>query len=136
MTLAQGLYRHGARDPTAKRTIEYEATIRKIQAGLLNVTGDYAFLTNFSYSLGADLLTDFGRQELVDSGTQFFNRYSALSKGSRPFLRASGDPRVIESAEKFADGFHQARVTATGGDSGPDPYDILILSEDSGSNNR
>lgn len=95
--------------------------------------GKYAFLQDYVYTLGADQLTAFGQQELVNSGTTFFNRYSSLAKQFPLFVRASSQNRVVVSAQKFDEGYHQAKVAT-----GPDPsypYPILVISETKGSNN-
>jgi hypothetical protein len=135
ITFAQVLSRHGARDPTAIKTLEYAAVIKKIQENVPEFTGPYAFLKDYKYTLGADQLTTFGQQELVNLGTAFYNRYNSLAKNFVPFVRASGQERVIQSAQNFTQGFHGARVADKS--SAPDnyPYPILVISEADGSNN-
>ena len=97
--------------------------------------GDFGFLANYTYQLGADELTAFGEQEMVFSGIDFFNRYSNLSAASSPFIRASGQQRVVRSAQKFGQGFHTTK-TAAGHPNDPQyPYNIVIISEEQGSNN-
>ena len=51
-------------------------------------------------------------------------------------MRASGEDRVVESAENFTQGYHQARLKDAASTS-PDgyPYSIVTISETSGSNN-
>ena len=129
-TFAQVLSRHGARDPTASKTKAYNATIQKIKSSVTNFPGKYAFLRNYTYSLGADQLTDLGRQELFNSGSKFHSRYSNLASNSTPFFRASGQARVIESAQYFADGF-----LSSSSDSSAAPLPILTIPETDGSNN-
>ncbi|KAK1054175.1 hypothetical protein LTR33_014275, partial [Friedmanniomyces endolithicus] len=51
ITFAQMLSRHGARDPTASKTAQYNATIHKLQANVKNFTGPYAFLADYEYRL-------------------------------------------------------------------------------------
>lgn len=68
ITFAQILSRHGARDPTASKTMSYNNTIQKIHSNVKNFTGIYAFLANYEYTLGADQLTVFGQQEMINSG--------------------------------------------------------------------
>lgn len=134
ITFAQILSRHGARDPTASKTVSYNQTIQKIQAGTKEFKGDYAFLADYVYSLGADQLTAFGEQEMVNSGIEFFRRYKNLAKKFTPFVRASSENRVVVSAQKFDQGYNQAKTSATGADVDY-PYPILVLSEAPGSNN-
>ena len=134
ITFAQILSRHGARDPTASKTVSYNLTIQKIKSTVKEFKGDYAFLANYEYTLGADQLTAFGEQEMVNSGIEFFRRYKNLAKKFTPFVRASSENRVVVSAQKFDQGYNQAKTSAIGVDTAY-PYPILVISEDAGSNN-
>lgn len=97
--------------------------------------GDSAFLANYSYSLGADQLTEFGKQEMLNSGRAFFGRYEDLARTSLPFVRASGQRRVIDSAQEFNKGFHRAKIAAGGTEDKEYPYHVTVISEAAGSNN-
>jgi hypothetical protein len=133
VTFANVLSRHGARDPTLSKTTAYNATIAKIQANVRTYQGKYAFLANYTYTLGADQLTLFGEQEMINSGVKFYNRYSSLTAQNVPFVRAASENRVVVSAQNFTQGYHTAKAS-----SGADqyyPYPITIISEDAGSNN-
>ena len=132
LTFAQVLSRHGARDPTSSKSIAYSHMIAKIKDYVTRYEGDYEFLEDYVYSLGADQLTAFGEQEMVNSGIDFYERYQALANASVPFIRASGQQRVIESAEKFGQGFIHAKVAAGGT---RDAYNVVTISEARGSNN-
>lgn len=99
ITFAQILSRHGARDPTASKTSDYNDTIQQVQANVKNFTGPYAFLADYEYTLGADQLTIFGQQELINSGIKYYNRYEKLASHPAPFVRSSGEARVVESAQ-------------------------------------
>jgi Histidine phosphatase superfamily (branch 2) len=136
VTFAQILSRHGARDPTASHTALYSETIQQIQKNVLSFAGDYAFLQDYVYTLGADQLTTFGEQQMVNSGIKFYKRYEHLTKHHSPFFRSSGQTRVVESAQNFSQGYHQAR-SADGNATAPDafPYSIILISEANGSNN-
>jgi 3-phytase len=46
---------------------------------------------------------------MVDSGMKFYRRYESLSRKNIPFIRASGEGRVVASAEKFIEGFQRAK---------------------------
>ena len=135
ITFAQVLSRHGARDPTDSKTIEYNETIQKIKSNVLRFEGDYAFLANYTYTLGADQLTKFGEQQLVNSGIKYYNRYKTLTNHLYPFVRASGQDRVVMSAENFTQGYVQAALADTGTTIDPDTHNIVIISEAPGSNN-
>jgi hypothetical protein len=136
VTFVQILSRHGARDPTASKTALNNETIQQIQNNVDSFVGDYAFLQDYVYTLGADQLTTFGQQEMVNSGIKYYERYERLTKRSSPFFRSSGQTRVVESAQNFSQGFHQARL-ADSNATAPDafPYAIIIISEADGSNN-
>ncbi|MCJ1381121.1 hypothetical protein MMC17_004230 [Xylographa soralifera] len=136
ITFVQVLARHGARDPTAAKTVEYNAVIEKIKSHVENYSPEYEFLKDYVYSLGADRLSVFGEQELVNLGTSFYQRYHSLAQAFNPFVRASGQDRVVQSAKNFSQGFHQARI-ADKASSAIDkyPYPIVVISEEDGSNN-
>ncbi|KAL8814883.1 MAG: hypothetical protein Q9223_005933 [Gallowayella weberi] len=134
ITFAQVLSRHGARDPTASKTKVYNATIQKLKSNVRQFSGKYAFLERFQYTLGADELTLFGQQEMINSGIEFYNRYEKLTKKNTPFIRASGQERVVESARNFSQGFHQAKTSDKRVDSDY-PYPILTIPEGDGFNN-
>jgi hypothetical protein len=110
ITFAQVLSRHGARDPTSSKTVAYNATIQKIQSSVQKYSGKYAFLKDYEYTLGADRLTTFGEEQLMRSGIQFYRRYEALAHEVVPFVRSSGQDRVIESARCWNQGFSAAKV--------------------------
>ncbi|KAF3040398.1 hypothetical protein E8E11_007985 [Didymella keratinophila] len=73
--------------------------------------GDYKFLQHYNYILGADDLTDFGRQEMINSGKHFISRYSKLVRKHTPFVRSAGQDRVVESAQKWLAGVAQSLNT-------------------------
>lgn len=135
VTFAQVLSRHGARDPTMSKTLAYSQVIERIKSNVSKFQGNFAFLANYSYTLGAEQLTELGKQEMVNSGRAFFSRYDDLAQTSLPFVRASGQRRVIESAQEFSEGFHDAKKGAGGTEDGEYPYDVIVISEAAGSNN-
>lgn len=127
--------RHGARDPTASKTTTYSNLINKIHAGARSYGPGYEFIRTYNYTLGADQLTTFGQQEMINSGTKFFERYAPLTAGVTPFFRSSSENRVVVSAENFTQGFHQARLDTTHVDPAAYPYPIEIITEAPTSNN-
>lgn len=133
VTFAQVLSRHGARDPTFLKTLMYNATILKIQSSVDGFKGDYAFLADYTYNLGADQLTVFGEQEMVNSGIEFFDRYESLAKNYSPFVRAASQERVVESAQHFIQGYYERKKSSTGLDSAPPQ--VLVIMEGKGFNN-
>ncbi|RMZ75341.1 hypothetical protein DV738_g5533, partial [Chaetothyriales sp. CBS 135597] len=136
ITFAQILSRHGARDPTSSKTAVYNETVIALKANVSSdaFVGKYAFLADYEYDLGADLLSLFGQQQLINSGIKFFNRYASLAADNTPFVRAGAQERVVESALNWTQGFHSAR-TAAGHADADYPYAVLEISEEDGQNN-
>lgn len=117
------------------KTLAYSQVIDKIKRNVSVFRGDISFLANYSYTLGADQLTEFGKREMVNSGRAFFSRYEGLAKLSVPFVRASGQRRVIGSAQAFNKGFDRAKTAAGGTEDEEYPYNVTVISEAAGSNN-
>jgi hypothetical protein len=107
VSFASVLSRHGGRDPTANKAIAYGGLIGYIQNSSTSFPDEFAFLKDYKYNLGADQLTDTGRQEMVNSGAHFYRRYNTFLEGKTPFVRSSGQDRVVESAEKWLAGYAQ-----------------------------
>ncbi len=120
VTFANVLSRHGARDPTMGKHMAYALLIAEIQSSNKTFPGEFAFLKNYKYSMGIDELTDAGKQELINSGVNFFRRYGDLVKNNAPFVRAGGQDRVVESAEKWLGGIAQSQKTD------PAKVDVII----------
>ena len=135
ITFAQILSRHGGRYPTHGKSTLYAETINKIKSRVHSYHGDFAFLTDYNYTLGADQLTVFGAQQMINSGTAFFKRYANLSTQTDPFIRVSGQQRVVDSAERFRQGFYRAKIASGKTEDAHYPHDIVILPEEPGSNN-
>jgi hypothetical protein len=135
VTFVQILSRHGARDPTAGKSLLYGATISRVQESVTEYSKGYDFIKDYDYTLGADQLTQFGEQQMVDSGAHAYRRYKTLASKSAPFIRASGQKRVIDSAQNWTQGYFGAQLA-----DGSDPNEhysgsILILPETHGFNN-
>jgi hypothetical protein len=128
VTFANVLSRHGGRDPTLGKTMAYALLVAEIQNTSTSYPDEFAFLKNYTYELGADELTVAGRQEMVNSGIHFYQRYSKLVDEHTPFVRAGGQHRVVESAEKWLAGIAQSRHSK------PKKVD-LVISEGSAWNN-
>lgn len=136
VTFAQVLSRHGARYPTKSKSEKYAKLIKAVQHNATSFSGKYAFLKSYNYSLGADDLTPFGENQLVDSGIKFYQRYEELAKNVVPFIRASGSDRVIASGEKFIEGFQKAKLGDSKSKRGqPAPIVNVVITETEGFNN-
>ncbi|GKT45677.1 3-phytase A [Colletotrichum spaethianum] len=136
VTFVQILSRHGARDPTASKTANYKALVDRIHASVTNYGKGFEFIKNYEYTLGADQLTSFGQKELVDSGEAFYRRYQALAANNDPFIRSSGQERVVESGLNWTQGFYGSKIAD--GHNGPDGGIVglvTIIPEADGVNN-
>ncbi|GAA5874941.1 hypothetical protein JCM16303_004952 [Sporobolomyces ruberrimus] len=104
----QLLHRHGARYPTTGSGTE--AFARKVsEAKHFEASGKLSFLNDWTYKLGAELLTPFGREELFNLGVSFRVKYGHLleTTGSKklPVFRTESQDRMLNSAKNFAAGF-------------------------------
>ncbi|RFU78385.1 histidine acid phosphatase [Trichoderma arundinaceum] len=105
--------------------------IQRIQSTVSSYGKGYEFLKDYEYNLGADDLTAFGEQQLVDSGAAFYQRYQGLASEFDPFVRTSGSERVILSAQRFVEGYYRAQDR----DASTPAEKILVLAEEDGFNN-
>lgn len=135
ITFVQILSRHGARDPTASKTTKYNQTIEYIHANAMSYSEGYKFIRDYNYTLGADQLSVFGQQQMINSGEKYYNKYKSLARHTTPFIRSSGQDRVVESAQNWTQGFHEARINDLSESNDGYPYNIVVISEDTGSNN-
>ena len=117
------------------KTLAYSHVIEKIKNNVKIFQGNFVFLANYNYTLGADQLTELGKQEMANSGRAFFDQYEDLAKTSIPFVRASGQKRVVDSAQKFNEGFHRAKTAVGAAADEEYPYNVTIIKEAAGSNN-
>ncbi|KIR36825.1 acid phosphatase [Cryptococcus deuterogattii MMRL2647] len=107
------LYRHGARYPTSgagPSTFAAKLATATAQGGGFNATGDLSFLNNWTYKLGAELLTPFGRLQNFELGVAFRQQYGELlnnftEQGALPVFRTESQDRMVKTAENFAAGF-------------------------------
>ncbi|KZT40083.1 phosphoglycerate mutase-like protein [Sistotremastrum suecicum HHB10207 ss-3] len=104
------LHRHGARYPTTGSSPSVLATAlhNATVAGTgFTATGELAFLNDWSFKLGAELLTPFGREQLFDLGVGFRVKYGDLLNNftTLPVFRTTSEQRMLDSALNFAAGF-------------------------------
>lgn len=124
--------------PQESKTKLYKAVIQQLKANVETFNEPYAFIDDYEYTLGADELTKFGQQQMVNSGVKFYQRYEALASKYTPFLRSAGQSRVVESAQNWTQGYHAAKQLDRRARSRGDdvyPYEILEIPEDEGLNN-
>ncbi|GAB1736415.1 hypothetical protein NU219Hw_g7565t1 [Hortaea werneckii] len=106
------LYRHGARYPTsgAAPSVFAQKIANATAAGGFEVSGELEFLSNWTYKLGAELLTPFGRSQNFQLGVEYRQLYGELlnnftAQGSLPVFRTESQDRMVKTAENFAAGF-------------------------------
>ncbi|KAK0883290.1 hypothetical protein LTR87_003032 [Friedmanniomyces endolithicus] len=130
ITFAQILSRHGARDPTASKTAQYHATIHKLQGQREELHGAICLSGRLRVQSGrrsAYRVWTAGDDRLRDQVLQPLQLIGSL----RPFVRSSGQARVVESAQNWNRGFHAAKVAdqRSGYADAAYPYPIVVIPE-------
>ncbi|EKM51374.1 uncharacterized protein PHACADRAFT_129290 [Phanerochaete carnosa HHB-10118-sp] len=107
------LHRHGARYPTEFASYggpaNFSGRLNQI-ASKWTTTGDLAFMNEWTYKLGQEVLTPFGREQLFDLGIATRMKYGFLLKNfsetnTIPVFRTESQDRMLASALNFALGF-------------------------------
>ncbi|CAE6501873.1 unnamed protein product [Rhizoctonia solani] len=98
----------------------------------INATGQLHFLNDWTYKLGAEVLTPFGRGQLYELGVSMRMRYGHLlnnftESNTIPVFRTESQNRMLESSINFAYGFFGNPIKGQ--------YQQVIMSEHSGLNN-
>ncbi|KIK07420.1 hypothetical protein K443DRAFT_2294 [Laccaria amethystina LaAM-08-1] len=126
------LHRHGARYPTSGAgPAQFAATLHAAATGPgFSASGSLKFLNTWTYKLGAEIMTPFGRSQLFNLGVGFRVKYGDLLKGftNLPVFRTTSEARMLDSALTFAAGFF-------GVQSYQQDYHQLITVENAGQNN-
>ncbi|EJD54727.1 phosphoglycerate mutase-like protein [Auricularia subglabra TFB-10046 SS5] len=113
VTALHFLHRHGARYPTNWASyggpVKLASRLHK-QAAKWDASGDLAFLNDWNYRLGGEILTPFGRQQMFDLGISLRIKYGFLLENSTaqnalPVFRTESQDRMLHSALNFAAGF-------------------------------
>lgn len=111
MTQMLLLYRHGARYPTSGALPStFAAKLVNATKTGLSFSGDLAFLSNWTYKLGAELLTPFGRSQNFMLGVAYRELYGHLlnnftASNTIPVFRTQSQDRMVKTAQNFAAGF-------------------------------
>ncbi|KAI0721339.1 phosphoglycerate mutase-like protein [Cerioporus squamosus] len=109
LTQVHLLHRHGARYPQVGSS--HAAFAAKLHAAAnstgFSASGPLDFLNTWTYKLGAELLTPFGREQLFDLGIAFRVKYGHLLNGftDLPVFRTTSEARMVDSALHFSAGF-------------------------------
>ncbi|KAK7054004.1 AB hydrolase-1 domain-containing protein, partial [Favolaschia claudopus] len=107
------LHRHGARYPTAYASYggpaNFSSRLHAV-ADKWTANGDLEFMNEWTYKLGEEVLTPFGRQQLFDLGISMRLKYGFLLKNfsesnTIPVFRTESQDRMLASAMNFAIGF-------------------------------
>ncbi|WVW82697.1 hypothetical protein I302_104708 [Kwoniella bestiolae CBS 10118] len=130
------LYRHGARYPTsgsAPYVFSGKIANATKQQGGFNATGELEFLNDWTFKLGAELLTVSGRLQNFALGAAFRQQYGYLlnnftEAGTLPVFRTESQDRMVKTAENFAAGMFGVPEYM-------DQVNIEIMVETSGVNN-
>ncbi|EED80595.1 predicted protein [Postia placenta Mad-698-R] len=132
LTQVHILQRHGARYPSDEGS---NVLAGALQAVVVNGTGFTAkgpleFLNTWTYKLGAEILTPFGRQQLYDLGVAARVKYGELLNGftSLPVFRTTSESRMVQSALNWAAGFFGVEVYESS-------YHQVIIIEEENYNN-
>ncbi|KAI0169322.1 phosphoglycerate mutase-like protein [Hypoxylon sp. FL1284] len=105
------LYRHGARYPTSGAApAEFADKIKNATKDGLEVGGDLTFLSDWTYKLGGELLTPFGRSQEFLLGIQHRQLYGHLlnnftEAGTIPVFRTESQDRMVKTTTNFVAGF-------------------------------
>ncbi|KAK8119933.1 phosphoglycerate mutase-like protein [Apiospora kogelbergensis] len=105
------LYRHGARYPTSDAApAQFAAKIANATKKGFETKGDLSFLSTWTYKLGAELLTPFGRSQEFLLGLEHRQLYGGLlnnftEQGAIPVFRTESQDRMVKTAVNFAAGF-------------------------------
>ncbi|CCM05833.1 uncharacterized protein FIBRA_08069 [Fibroporia radiculosa] len=128
LTQVHLLQRHGARYPTdGSGPSQFAATLNSIANSTgFTATGPLAFLNTWTYKLGAEVLTPFGRQQLYDLGAAFRVKYGELLNGFEglPVFRTTSEDRMVQSGLNWAAGFFGVQEYSTS------YYEEIIIEED------
>ncbi|VDB95974.1 unnamed protein product [Peniophora sp. CBMAI 1063] len=126
------IHRHGARYPTSgSGPSNFAAKLHNITVNGtgFSASGPAEFLNTWQFSLGAEILTPLGREQLYELGVNARVRYGALLKGftDLPVWRTTSEARMVDSALQFAAGFFGVQSYQTS-------YHQLIQIEEDGFN--
>lgn len=108
LTQVHILQRHGARYPTSSTNALAALLHETVTNGTgFTASGLLAFLNTWTYKLGAEILTPFGRKQLYDLGVAARVQYGHLLDGFTrlPVFRTTSEWRMVQSARNWAAGF-------------------------------
>ncbi|GAA5953226.1 hypothetical protein JCM3765_007447 [Sporobolomyces pararoseus] len=104
-------FRHGARYPTTgSAPSAFAEKLHNASLSGFSASGNLSFLNQWTYKLGAELLTPFGRQQDFMLGVSARQEYGALlnnftEAGTLPVWRTQSQDRMVKTMLNFAGGF-------------------------------
>lgn len=91
------LSRHGSRYPTSGLNVQAFAQRIEGAKTSLKASGALAFLNDWTYGLGVEILVPKGRQELYDSGVLHYYQYGQLyNPNSKIIARTTTQDRMLK----------------------------------------
>ncbi|KAH8717222.1 3-phytase A [Beauveria bassiana] len=106
ITQVQMLSRHGSRYPTSGSDVVRFGKKVDDRREKATFKGALAFIQDWKYDLGHDILVPKGRQELYDSGVLHNYMYGKLyNPSSKIIVRTTTQDRMLKSAENWLAGF-------------------------------
>ncbi|KAI0777494.1 phosphoglycerate mutase-like protein [Trametes elegans] len=131
LTQVHLLHRHGARYPTSGGdTTDFAEKVHAAANSTgFTASGPLEFLNTWTYKLGSEILTPYGRQQLFDLGVSTRMKYGHLLENDKDLnvFRTTSEARMVDSALHFAAGFFGVQQYK-------DSYHQLIQIEDIGFN--
>ncbi|GAA5989509.1 hypothetical protein JCM10908_000509 [Rhodotorula pacifica] len=123
------LQRHGARYPTSSAGKKIAASVAKLKKAK-SLGSSLAFVSDYTYALGADDLTPLGAEQSREAGYLAAQRYGSLlhSTTALPFVRSDSSQRVVDSARNWTAGFFSYRKRSA------DSVNVLVINGAAGSN--
>ncbi|GLB07241.1 hypothetical protein AtubIFM57258_002570 [Aspergillus tubingensis] len=103
------LHRHGSRYPNKDEGDDFANWARTLTNAISHgaiFSDELSFIHNWTYTLGANILTHRGREDLLESGIlNFFNYGHLYTPGTKIVARTTTQDRMLKSAENFLAGF-------------------------------
>ncbi|GAA5861604.1 hypothetical protein JCM8547_008088 [Rhodosporidiobolus lusitaniae] len=141
------LFRHGARYPTsgaAPQAFAEKVANASLTADSFIASGPLEFLNDWTYKLGAELLTPYGRLQNFQYGVAARQLYGHLlnnytETGTLPVFRTQSQDRMVKTMQNFAAGFFgvpefleqvniEITVETTGANNTGSPYSVCTNS--------
>jgi len=94
ITFAQILSVMVLEDPTSSKSTKYAQLVDRIHSNATAYGAGYSFIKDYDYVLGADQLSIFGQQQMINSGIKY---YDGTRRSPKTLPLSSAPPARIES---------------------------------------